>query len=298
MLRRFADLVVASEVPLDDLPASSGAADITIRRAAIPDAPRVPVQDWSDETGDWLTIERTASDYLLRFPELCCVVAGDGSRVDVDASPALSETELAHLLLHQVLPLAVSRRGRLVLHACAVETPRGTIGLLGQSGAGKSTLAAAFCRHGCSLVADDALVIDLQPDGVLAWPTADGLRLWEDMAAALPAPAAPASADPRRKRRIPAPLSSSPSALASLLLLGEGAPGLPRILHVPPADARVELLSHLFRLDVTDADESRRFFGLAHDLAERVAVRRLKFPDGVEFLDPTVRAVLRDLETP
>ena len=111
MLRRFADLVVASEVLLDDLPASSGAADITIRRAAIPDAPRVPVQDWSDDTGDWLTIERTASDYLLRFPELRCVVAGDGSRVDVDAPP------LGVVVAVVVDVVVVSRRVRIVIAA-------------------------------------------------------------------------------------------------------------------------------------------------------------------------------------
>lgn len=296
MPRRFAGLVVASDVPLGDLPSASGPADITISRASIDPAAGERVQTWTDDTGDWLTIDRAPDGYRLIFPELQCAVSSDGSRIGYDA-PDLPDAELAHLLLHQVLPLAVSRRGSLVLHACAVATPRGAIGLIGQSGAGKSTLAATFCRHGCELVADDALVIDITEDGVRVAPTAEGLRLWEDMAVALQSPGA-AAAGSRRKRRVPAPLAAGAVPLVRLFLIGEGMPGPVRTIAVPPAEARIELLSHLFRLDVSDADESRRLFHLAHRLAAQVPLQRLEFPDGVEFLDPAVHAVLRGLETP
>jgi hypothetical protein len=191
----------------------------------------------------------------------------------------------------------VSRRGRLVLHACAVETPQGAIGLLGHSGAGKSTLAAAFCARGSRLVADDALVVDVSDSGADVWPTADAVRLCDDMAATL-AVAGEATAAPGRKRRIRAQLATARMPLKRLLTVGESGDTVVSIEPLPASDARVAVLSHLFRLDVTDVDESRRSFDLAHLLAERVPVRRLKFFDGIEFLEPTVRAILRDLDAP
>ena len=297
MLRRFADLVVASDVALGDLPGAAGAPDITIRSGTRAAATWTPVQRWADDTGDWLTIERGTAEYRLRFPDLQCVVSADGSRIEYEAPPDLSQAELAHLLLHQVLPLAVSRRGRLVLHACAIETSHGAIGLLGESGAGKSTLAAAFCASGCRLVADDALVIDISAAGADAWPTADGLRLWEDMAATLPSGAA-APGEAGRKRRVRAQLATAPSPLRRLLVVGDASESGVSIDALPASETRVALLSHMFRLDITDAADSRQSFDLVHALAERVPVRRLKFRDGVEFLEPTVRAILRDLETP
>ncbi|MDQ3169833.1 MAG: hypothetical protein M3Q55_06820 [Acidobacteriota bacterium] len=298
MLRRYAGLVVASDVLFDDLPSASGAPDITIRRGSVDGDGWTFVQNWSDDTGDWLTIERGAAGYRLSFPELQSVVSADGSAITFDPPPGLADVELAHLLLHQILPLAVSRRGRLVLHACAVETSRGVIGLLGASGAGKSTLAAAFCARGCRLVADDALVIDVSDAGATAVPTADGVRLWEDFAAMLPSAAATPPGALGRKRRIHATLATATSPLVRLFRVGEASPLHATVEPISPADARIEMLSHVFRLDITDADESRRLFELTHRLAALVPLRRLMFPDGVEHLDPTVSAMLRDLETP
>lgn len=296
MLWRFADLAVASEVPLTGLPRAESPADITIRRAPAIDAPWIQVQAWDDETGaEWLAIDKAGGAYRLRFPELRCVVSRGGAAIDFETHAALPDGELAHLLLHQVLPLAVSLGGRLVLHACAVETPRGAIGVFGESGAGKSTLAAAFCRRGCALVADDALVLDVSTDGARAWPTAAGLRLWEDMAGTVARTLYASPAGVRHKRRIDVPLASSPMPLARLFLIGEGT-GYVAVERLPSADGRIALLSHLFRMDVSDVAESRRIFDLVQTLSGAVPVRRLQFPDGVDHLDAAVDAALADLE--
>lgn len=293
---RFADLAVASEVPFTGLPRTDHPADITIRRAPSADAPWLQIQAWDDEAGAaWLAIDKAGDAYRLRFPELQCIVSRGGAAITFEAHAALPDGELAHLLLHQVLPLAASLGVRLVLHACAVETPRGAIGLFGQSGAGKSTLAAAFCRRGCRLVADDALVIDISDTGARAWPTAAGLRLWEDMAASVAPTLRAVPAGLRHKRRIDVPLASSPVPLARLFLIGEGT-GYVGVEPVPSAGGRVALLSHLFRMDVTDAQESRRLLDLVQALSTAVPVRRLQFPDGVDHLDAAVDAALGDLE--
>lgn len=296
MLWRYADLAVASDVPFAGLPAAHGRADITVRRGAVSLTPWTTVQSWPDVSGDeWLAIDKSGDAYRLRFPELRCLVSEGGSAIEFEAHAGVPDEELAHLLLHQVLPLAVSRRGRLVLHACAVETPRGAIGLVGESGAGKSTLAAAFCRRGYRLIADDALVLHITGADVEAQPTAAGLRLGDDMANALAQANDYTPGGIGYKRRITAPLAPGPVQLARLVLVGGGSDRV-GVDGVPSAEGRVALLSHLFRMDVTDVDESRRMFDFVQTLAGRVAVRRLTFPDGLQFLDPAVDALLRDLE--
>lgn len=296
MLRRFADLIIDSDVAFPELLPAEGVPDVTIRLGALSEDGSTPLQTWRVDDDDWLTIARGPGGYHLRFEGLECRVSTDGSRIDAAVSPELAGPALVHLLLHQVLPLAVSRRGRTVLHACAVETPRGTIGFLGGSGAGKSTLAAAFTARGAALVADDALVVDTAAATVTAWPTADGLRLWDDVADLLPSIMSSAGGAPGEKKRVPARLSAAPTPLVRLILIGDARVERVSLTPVPRADARMALLSHLFRLDIGDAAESRRLFDDVHRLVSLVPSRCLSFPDGTAPLEEAAGAVLRDLE--
>lgn len=294
MARRFADLAVGGDVLFADLPESAPPPGIVIRRGPMPEGGSVPIQQWPDSDGRaWLSIARAPAGYRVSLPDLECVISRDGRAIAVDPAPDLPASTLVHLLLHQVLPLAVSRTGRLVLHACAVETPGGTLAFLGESGAGKSTLAAAFCRRGFALVADDALAVDLGGADIGVFPTADGLRLWDDMSEAAPAGIGEPS-NAAGKRRAPAVLATDRSPLARVYLLGTSEDDRAVVTHVSAAAARLEMLSQLFRLDVTDRDESRRLFDAVHRVASRVPARRVAYPDGVEFLDAAVDAVLAD----
>lgn len=293
MLARFADLAIDSDVPFEDLPEARGPADVVVRRGAI--APRAdpPVQIWNDPEGaPWLSIGRTSGGYDLGFPELRCEISADGRHV-IHAPSAISEPRLAHLLLHQVLPLAVSRFGRFVLHGCAVDTPMGAIAFVGESGAGKSTLAAAFCARGCALLADDALVVDLSAEGAIVWPTADGVRLWDDMRWLVPG--VPAALDPWDKLHVRTPLAPGPSRLARVYEVGYDLGERAQITTVDSGAYRIALLSHLFRLDITDMAESRRLFESVHALASIVTGRRLAYRDGVQYIDEACAAVFADL---
>lgn len=67
-----------------------------------------------------------------------------------------------------VLPLVVQLRGHEVLHASAISTSDGVVGLCGATGTGKSTLAYGLAQRGCTLWADDAVVLDIGEDGATA----------------------------------------------------------------------------------------------------------------------------------
>lgn len=295
-LWRFADLAVATDIEFPGLDRADGPAQIEIRRGVVPPDGWTAVQTWSADADDWLHIDRGPDGYRLRFTGLTCRVSPSGVAIVYDPDPGVPAELIVHLLLHQVLPLAVSRAGRFVVHACAIATPHGVVALVGDSGAGKSTLAAACCARGASLVADDALVIDVTDDGVIAWPTADGLRLWDDMAVAVggDVQSGPAAG----KRRLPVTLARGRAPLTQLVLVGDTHDSGVVLARVPPPAARVALLPHLFRLDVEDAGESRRLLDEVDRLARRVPVQHLAFPDGVDHLGPAAAAVLALLERP
>ena len=174
-----------------------------------------------------------------------------------------------------------------------METPSGAVAFLGESGAGKSTLAAACSRRGCALLADDALVVDLSGDAVIVWPTADCLRLWDDMQVLADGAARATGNGPKLHASVP--IAAGPSPLRRLYLLSTSEAPRISIEQVPPPAIRLSILSHLFRLDVTDTGESRRLFDAAQSLAERVPAGMIAYPDGAQYLDGVVDAIFRDL---
>src|SRR5258706_11389779 len=104
-----------------------------------------PVHEWRLADGrPWMTIARGSSGYALVFPGLASFlidnVDGDATVWVQPGAEVPSET-IRHLCLDQVLPLILSRRLPIVLHASAVVGPKGAFALAGESWSGKSTLA-------------------------------------------------------------------------------------------------------------------------------------------------------------
>ena len=106
----------------------------------------VPFHTWDlPEGSNWATFYRTPSGFLLRFPDLADFeVSVDGRCVTCSPAPDVPEATAEHLYLNQVLPLALSKLGKLVFHGSAVEIGTDSIAFVAKSGRGKSTLAAGF----------------------------------------------------------------------------------------------------------------------------------------------------------
>ena len=142
--------------------------------------PHTPFHQWifPDDT-PWLEFFRTETGYLLRFPELADFrVSMDGLKVTCSPAPDVSEETTRHLYLNQVLPLALSKLGKLVFHASAVEVGDSAVAFVGESGRGKSTLAASFALNGFRFLTDDGMVVEANDDSYLSFPSHPSIRLW------------------------------------------------------------------------------------------------------------------------
>jgi hypothetical protein len=248
----------------------------------------------------WLSFGRQPGGYVLRFHDLAdfhVSPAGDRVRcLPIDGCPRLT---LRHLLLDQVLPLVLSQRGSLVLHASAVHVDGfGTIAFAGAAGSGKSTLAAALAVGGCSLVSDDSLVIADGTTAPAAVPGYPGVRLWRDSARRLGLDrvrSAPIAHYTSKARVGVASLAfrRTPSPLRAIFVLGRrSGSGSARALPLGPRARLIALARLTFVMDVGNARQLSAMFTSLCTLVSRVPVARLHVPDGQRSPERTADEVL------
>jgi hypothetical protein len=251
-----------------------------------------------------LTIGRCRSGFLVRFPGLAVfLVSRDGQKVSCAPRRGTQPRIVAHLFLAQVLPLALSQRGRLVLHASAVATQHGAVAFLGAAGQGKSTLSASFVRRSFPLLTDDGLLLVEDGTMLAGVPSYPEIRLWPDALAVLGDSGLEVHDVAYRagKKRItvdrgPWIFSREPVPVRRLYVLGRAKQTVRAravsITALTPREAFIELVKHTYRLDLDDHTRLRDEF----DSIGRIAVRpslmyRLAFRRDLSRL-PVVQAAI------
>ncbi len=189
------------------------------------------------------------------------------------------------------VPVLLQALGTEVLHASAVHTAHGVIGLCAVARTGKSTIAFALARRGYRIWADDALAVELSSDPVRTIPLPFEVRLRPSAAAYFdsrgfapePPTARPASDD-----------GAQPLSALVVLRRRSGAPLTLR--QIPPARAFAALLPHAYCFSLQELDDKRRIIERYLDLARRVPVYEIEFQPDFESL-PAVLDALERLAT-
>jgi hypothetical protein len=301
---RICDLVLASNIPLLELTASTVfVVGCDCRFELLP--PGNPSsgnftwfhhwtiqEDNAEDDGDdkdegggkeaWTHFARTPDGYLLRFPS-CGDFFLSADTVQCRPLPRIPEVTVRHILLDQVIPLVLSRRESIVLHASAVLTDHGVIAFAGKSGQGKSTLAASFARKGCAMVSDDCLVLRAQHENWIALPSYPGVRMWPSTAEQL------LGKDTRSKdvshyslkRRVSdadlLPFANSPAPIRRLFFLGDETSDV-SIQRLGPRRAFVSLVEFAYNLDIHDAAFLRRQFEAVGHLTANIPAFAIHYP--------------------
>ena len=259
-----------------------------------------PFHAWAFPDGTlWTEFRRADGGYLLRFPQLAdFLVSADACTVTCVPVPEVPEATARHLYLNQVLPLVLSKLGKLVFHASAVEIGAGAVAFVGESGRGKSTLAASFAVSGCRFLTDDGLVVEPTGEGFEALPSHPSIRLWDDSEAALIPPAA-RRAPPvhyTSKARFLADdelaFCAVPRPLLRVYFLGDGSAERLEIHRLSAAETLVEWVKHSFLLDIEEQPRLASHFDQVAALANRPIHYHLDFPRRYEELAAVRQAIL------
>jgi hypothetical protein len=259
-----------------------------------------PFHTWELPDGAlWTEFHRADGGYLLRFPQLADFqVSADARTVTCIPGPEIPEGTAQHLYLNQVLPLVLSKLGKLVFHASAVEVGAGAVAFVGESGRGKSTLAASFAVSGCRFLTDDGLVMEQGVAGFEALPSHPSIRLWEDSEAALITPAA--------RRAPPVHYTSKARFLADedlafcevarpllrVYFLGDGSATRLKLKRLSAAETLVEWVKHSFLLDIQEQRRLASHFDQVAALANQPIHYRLDYPRRFEELAAVRQAIM------
>lgn len=237
---------------------------------------------------------------MLRFPDLADFeVSSDANTVFCWPAHDVTEETARHLYLNQVLPLALSKLGKLVFHGSAVEVGGTGVAFVAESGRGKSTLAAGFARSGYRFLTDDGLVVEARDDGYVALPSHPSIRLWADSEAALMAAGArtaPALSYTSKSRFLAGHdicFCNAPRPLRRVYFLGDGSAGTVTIQPMREAEALVEWVKHSFLLDIEERALLGSHFDRVAKLANQPIHFRLDYPRRYENL-PGVRQAILD----
>lgn len=288
---RFCDLTLSSNIPLPELtPATVVGADC--RFELLPPGNLAPgdiawFHRWildEDAAEAWAHFGRTGEGYVLRFPS--CgdfFLSADTAQIQCRPLPDIPEVTVRHLLLDQVIPVVLSRRESVVLHASAVLTPHGVIAFAGKSGQGKSTLAASFAQKGYALLSDDCLVLRAEHGGWTALPSYPGVRLWPSTAEALVRGGADTAvvAHYSSKQRISnvdlVPFVDKPAPIRRLFFLADEDSHV-SIQKLSPGRAFVSLVEFTYNLDIEDPTVLRRQFEAVGQLTAEVPAYAIRYP--------------------
>lgn len=304
--------VVASSVSFPELVSSQNPPTMYFELAA---PGELPAQDWRlirtvemEDGRPWMHISRLGDSFRLEFPGhgwfLYCPGA---ARIEYyasqgDVSQEADLVTVRHLFLDQVLPLVLNQRGQTVLHASAVATPAGAaIAFLGKSGSGKSTLAASLCQQGCSLLADDCLVLDDRRDEFWAVPVYPGLRLWEESTRELDwaSRAFPNVASYTEKKRVSVELAGLRYATAAvplraLYLVNQDWLEVEKLAvsRAGPGEGLIGLVGSSYCLDPENQRRNALDFERLARLSERIPVMHIRYPYDFSQLPAVRDAVL------
>jgi len=250
----------------------------------------------------WLFLGRQDDDYLLRFPDLADFeVLKNTKEISCYPKPGTTADTIRHLLLDQVIPLLLSKQGRLVLHGSAVLTPHGAVAFLGESGRGKSTLASSFSEQGSPILTDDCLLLKEENGLLLAVPSYPGLRLWPETVDALFGQETPLAevAHYTEKKRVDGNVGLSfcaePAALRRIYFLAPTDESEGKSVSIVPLSARdacMELVKFTYLIDITDRQRLRQEFERLSRLAALPLFYRLSFPRDFSLLPDVHRAIL------
>ena len=108
------------------------------------------------------------------------ILVENGSRVVFDPFDPADEDRVRVTSIGTTQSMLWYQRGNLPLHASALLVDGRAIAIGAHSHSGKSVIAAALVKRGCSLIADDMMVLDQSTQPPLVLPGYQKLRLWQD----------------------------------------------------------------------------------------------------------------------
>lgn len=286
-------LGIASALPLPELPAGDGRADVQIHRSA-------PLGRDSLAVGDDTETMVAPNEWRLVYDDVGVVTVRDGRSIELAPLRGVSRRTVRLTLLGPAMAVLLHQRGFLVLHASVVEIEGRAVAFLGDSGSGKSTLAAALHARGHRLVADDMAALRIGPNGPEVHTGFPQFKLWPDALTALGQDAARLErVEPglqKRAHRVRDGFAErAVLPLARFHVIEEG-PSV-KLTRLRLHDAFLALVRHAYGIQRLDGVSGGEHFKWRSEIVQRVPGYLLSRPWDFTMLEPVMTCIERELES-
>lgn len=268
--------------------------DLTVLNNA---APGRPPRDLDSRADTWYSPDGTVYARVcverqrgwLRIPGVADYRIDPVKQIAAFPYPKVRVEAIHEAYRRMVLPFAIHMRGTEVLHASAVSTPRGVVGICGRSQSGKSTIAYALSLRGYPLWADDAVPFEAGADSIHVRPVPFKLRLrlpsrqhFSAEGTPLPRQATPGIRDVTIRES---------GLLAAVCILDRGSHERISARRLTSAQAFSAILPHAYCLTLRERARKRGMIQQYLRLAAAVPVFEIRFPTGLDNLTGILDAI-------
>lgn len=278
-------------------PETGRASDVVVRYGSLPTP---------GPMDGYYTSRVTEEGVYYYVKEVGGILVANGREIIIDPLPGGEDAGFRFLVGGVGLTLVLHQRGKLVLHASAVDMSGVAVAFVGWRGMGKSTTSATLHARGHTLITDDLLVLDQEEDGIQAVPGLPYFKLWPDTLQAILQEDAeghprvhPAAVKRIRTAKQDAQHDALPLGVVYILdEFGDAEDGdqLVHIEPVCPRQACIELTQHSSALIILQQEGiSPRHLEQCADLARRIPVRRLRKRANLARLADLARHIERDV---
>jgi hypothetical protein len=186
-------------------------------------------------------------------------------------------------ITNAIVPLLLSARGDLMLHAAAVAHRGRAYLLCATSGRGKSSLALALERQGAEVLAEDGIAVTEDGDRALAWPGPVGVRTHQSVSGQAPKSVYVRASDAGRPE---------PVELGGVALLAPRGGAATCLRPLTTEGALAAVFSHAFTSDPALRQDT---FSCVATLLRRVPAFEVRVPDDLDALDQAAATLLSGL---
>lgn len=229
-------------------------------------------------------VGRIGDDLIAEWVGVARLIARrDGTHHELVFADHVPAAERRKLERGDVRMLLRQLTGQISLHGSAVSIGGRAVVMLGTSGRGKSTLAAALCRTGADLLADDAVGLTFTTTSVDVEPTETDHWLDELSRGAVGLVEEPTfAATPKRPIAARAALTTVPAV--AIVELRWTRDGQPRATRRHGIEALASVLPHVARFLVDSPPHQRAELEQLERLVREVPVYVLERPRSFELL--------------
>ncbi|MDY9922934.1 hypothetical protein [Methanobacterium sp.] len=126
-------------------------------------------------------IKITSGNLIHLFWNDIGIFSINNNEIIINPKTGLNLNFLKFLLFGHAFAILLHLRGRLVLHANAINMDNNAIVISGVSGIGKSTISFTFHQKGYKLLCDDVLSINIGKKCQTVYPSFPRIKLWPDV---------------------------------------------------------------------------------------------------------------------